>query len=768
MIDVKEPKKIYENLDNSIKEIIDKLKIKTDDEKFEVSKDEIRNLINTFRKEKLNKAIDDLKKSQEWGKFTVAFYGETNAGKSTIIEALRIHFKEEEKLNQQDKFKIIFEEYSEKIRILKSQLETITEKFSEEDNQNKQLEKIPEEIPIKNLKKKEKSFFYKILSMVYSNDSISKVLTSKEDKYKEELRLIDDILKNKIDDIEKLKTGIKNFESVALEFLEELTDGQIIGDGRSDFTKKSTTYNFTYNNQEFAFLDMPGIEGHETIVIDEISHAVKKAHAVFYVTSSSTPPQKGDEHKKGTLEKIKEHLGSQTEVYTIFNKRVTNPMQLNKALVSDDEKDSLKIVDEKINDILKENYAGHKIVSAKIAFLAVAECLLVESQTYSEKKKFINKFSTNELMEKANFYNLCNFITDELVINTKQKIKKSNYNKASGLLNELIEILDKALKNNFEPLYKQVVQEVDDASNNLKNILRKTKIDLDSVVAKALRDFENNTRKDIYTYIDKNVSDDSFRDKFEAYVEVRLNILLSEVTLKNKYENFIHLLTKQQISARKDFFNNNYLTEDELKNIYQNAPHIPEEIKIQISIFKKSIREILKNFKRRVNIAIKDYQTLDFGNLDSKSAIDLKIDNGINGWGIAGSFLTVGGTVYTYWAIAAANSWNWVGWTMIAAGALTALLSFGKSIYKFLSDDYKKSEQKKAFEENMENILNDIEPKILGNLELIKNEIIVLIDNVINDLENIVTQREMTNTYITNAHYDLVQLAKNIKLEGEK
>ena len=77
------------------------------------------------------------------------------------------------------------------------------------------------------------------------------------------------------------------------------------------------------------------------------------------------------------------------------------------------------------NNILKENYAGHKIVSAKIAFLAIAKCLVANSKIYNEKKKFLDKFSTNELIEKANFDELCNFISDELVINTKQKIKKS-------------------------------------------------------------------------------------------------------------------------------------------------------------------------------------------------------------------------------------------------------------------------------------------------------------------------------------------------------
>jgi phosphoglycerate-specific signal transduction histidine kinase len=38
--------------------------------------------------------LDMLKQHAEWDKFTMAFFGETNAGKSTIIESLRILFKE--------------------------------------------------------------------------------------------------------------------------------------------------------------------------------------------------------------------------------------------------------------------------------------------------------------------------------------------------------------------------------------------------------------------------------------------------------------------------------------------------------------------------------------------------------------------------------------------------------------------------------------------------------------------------------------------------
>ncbi|EKJ3458619.1 hypothetical protein PHB61_000800 [Campylobacter jejuni] len=41
--------------------------------------------------------LESLKNNEEWENFTIAFYGETNAGKSTLIEGLRIFFKEESK-----------------------------------------------------------------------------------------------------------------------------------------------------------------------------------------------------------------------------------------------------------------------------------------------------------------------------------------------------------------------------------------------------------------------------------------------------------------------------------------------------------------------------------------------------------------------------------------------------------------------------------------------------------------------------------------------
>nr|WP_240641249.1 GTPase [Helicobacter pylori] len=179
------------------------------------------------------KELESLKNNEEWENFTIAFYGETGAGKSTLIECLRMFFKEQSKVVQQERFKRLYSNY-----------------------QNN-----------------------------YQNDERNK--------------------------------------QAVLNELHSLQDGAIIGDGRSDFTLKTRSYSFQYNHQTFTFLDVPGIEGDEKEVIQQISNATQKAHAIFYVTKTPNPPQKGEEKKEGTIEKIQKQLDSQTEVWTILTNRLT-------------------------------------------------------------------------------------------------------------------------------------------------------------------------------------------------------------------------------------------------------------------------------------------------------------------------------------------------------------------------------------------------------------------------------------------------------------
>ncbi|GAA8061590.1 hypothetical protein HpDR60_03920 [Helicobacter pylori] len=204
-------KKSIEDLQNIFKNADDK------DEKLKRFNREALEVFQKLERESL-KELESLKNNEEWENFTIAFYGETGAGKSTLIECLRLFFKERSKMDQQERFKRLYSTY-----------------------QNN-----------------------------YQNDERNK--------------------------------------QAVLNELHSLQDGAIIGDGRSDFTLKTRFYSFQYNHQNFILLDVPGIEGSEQKVVSQISNATQKAHAIFYVTKTPNPPQKGEEGKGERLKKSKDSL----------------------------------------------------------------------------------------------------------------------------------------------------------------------------------------------------------------------------------------------------------------------------------------------------------------------------------------------------------------------------------------------------------------------------------------------------------------------------
>ncbi len=200
-------KDIYSGVEKSIKELQSIFKNTDDkDEKLKQFNQEALRVFQQLEFKSL-KELESLKNNEEWENFTIAFYGETNAGKSTFIECLRLFFKEQSKVDQQEHFRRLYAEKNHR------------------GNGHALLE------------------------------------------------------------------------------LEKFQDGAIIGDGRSDFTLETKSYTLKHGNKTFTLLDVPGIEGDEKEVIQQISNATQKAHAIFYVTKKPTPPQKGEEKKEGTIEK---------------------------------------------------------------------------------------------------------------------------------------------------------------------------------------------------------------------------------------------------------------------------------------------------------------------------------------------------------------------------------------------------------------------------------------------------------------------------------
>ena len=541
-------------------------------------------------------------------------------------------------------------------------------------------------------------------------DKLNIDFETKDNNFNEKLKLL---ISEKINNEQKIRDINSDFIKLEAD-LKEYEDGIIISE-KSDFTKKVTKYNFVYKDKKFTLLDVPGIEGDEEEVINEISNAIKKSHIIFYIHQAEKIPE------SGTLEKIKKHLSSSTEVYAISNKFITDLESLDVDNIEDVAND----LNNKMKDSLNENYIKSNIISAQMIFLALSDCLTIDSNLYLEQEFLFKNISREDLLEKLKFTDFLKFITDDVIINEKYKIKKSNYNKLNKTLVELIDILNKASIENFKPLSSKFDIEVKETSSNLRNTMRKLKIDLELSVNKEVDIFKNSTRDYIYKQIEENISDDIFKSKFEVVVEKNLEQLPKSI----------------------------YTSIEKIREYNQN-----------------SIFEILKNFERRVKILTENYSKFNFGEFDSKFTIDLKIDNGINGYGLFGSILSGGATAY--FAFAAGNIWNPAGWTLTTLGivlsALAVIISFGKSINKFFDSDYKKSEQKQSTNDNLDKIVENIKPKIMQKINPISIDFSKMVNKIIYELEDIVKQRKLINQDIKNILKELEEVSIIIKEEGEK
>ncbi|BAW65664.1 ancestral polypeptide [Helicobacter pylori] len=101
-------KNIYSDVEKSIKDL-QKIFENTDgsDERLRKFNQKALEKFKNLESESL-KELESLKNNEEWEKFTIAFYGETGAGKSTLIECLRLFFKEPGKMDQQERFKRLY------------------------------------------------------------------------------------------------------------------------------------------------------------------------------------------------------------------------------------------------------------------------------------------------------------------------------------------------------------------------------------------------------------------------------------------------------------------------------------------------------------------------------------------------------------------------------------------------------------------------------------------------------------------------------------
>ncbi len=502
---------------------------------------------------------------------------------------------------------------------------------------------------------------------------------------------------------------MKNHESSEHAELEKLQDGAIIGDGRSDSTLETKSYTLKHNNQSFVLLDVPGIEGDEKKVKQQISDATQKAHAIFYVTKTPAPPQKGEEKKEGTIEKIQKQLGSQTEVWTIFNKPINNPRAFKDGLIDGSEKESLKILNKEMKNILGKHYMGYKAVSAQMAFYGLASALLPESDFYKNKQKFLDFFKAEELLlYKSQFKQLGKFIAGTLLENSRKKIIESNCNKALKVVEQLQKAIEITIEKRIDPMIKEAQEHQQEARYNLDCSTGKFISNLTNSAFYEIDQFKSDLREKMYAHINKNIEDEKCEEIFKNELIQGIEILCGNIKWRFK-----------ECEKR----------------------------------FDGEIKEAIKQLEYRIkdSLAMLEHISIDRGfnlNFDTDSGIDgTKLATSIGGLGLLGIF----------------NAWNPMGWFALTAGIITGLVGIARSIWSFFSSRYKRSQQRKEVDKNLHQICEKIVQDVKSCIKSYKKGTSEMIENLKASLNDPVVYYECMREGLIKAGEDLRHLSNRIK-----
>ncbi len=407
--------------------------------------------------------------------------------------------------------------------------------------------------------------------------------------------------------------------------------------------------------------------------MEEISDATQKAHAVFYVTKKPTPPQKGEERKEGTIEKIQKQLDAQTEVYTLFNKPITNPRALKDGLINEGEEESLRDLDKKMKDILGKHYKEHQIVSAQAAFYSLSSALLPESDFYKNKQKFLEAFEKEALLNRSHFNQLARFISEYLLKNSRAKITESNCNKALRVVEKLQEAIKKTIDRQIKPAIEEIKNHQQEAYSNLDRSKEKFISNLRTSAYEGINRFRFDLSIEMHARIERGIEDDKecetiFKDEFlQGMEKLRENI-------KERFEK-----DEQQ--------------------------------------FREDIQEDIEQFKKRIKMSLAH---LERTNIDCGFDFNLNIDtdSGIQGIGLAAS---VGSLVFGI-----LDFWNPAGWAAIGLG----LVGLIKSVWNFFSSSYKKAQQRKAVDKSLNTICDSLTKSMESQLEYAKKDIIEKIEKL--------------------------------------
>lgn len=524
---MQESKNIYKTIQSKIQEISSEINLPQN-----INKEVANNIHNSSNqmKEILNRLeseINNLEDHSEWEHYTISFIGETNAGKSTIIEALRIKYEEEEKKKAYDKNQgLLIEEKKLREKLREEEKLFNVQKQTTAEKQTSQLSTY-----LQKAEDAKKSFLFKMRKLIQKN----------YEPYDTEIsNLKKDIESNSRRKFEDIKQVIQDRIRIDQISLQIKYDGEIIGTGKLDYTQTSKIFFIKINNELVKIIDVPGIEGNEQKYEEEIKNAVSKSHCVFYVTSSTKTLE------SGTLSKVKKYIKDQADVFAIVNLRLNSYKEEYRSLSFDEiyknKLEAISSISSQLQQELKDNFIDIVPVNGHWGFLSLSKYLEKEGEKQklsSDKFKLLNIFQDESIIySKSNFENLEEVVFE--TINQKEsKIHKTNILKINTLIEKLREDLQQNLNMFLSTDFLNNIEEQAGISKKEVNSTHKDFLrDINSIRIRLLNDFKRKSYESIYDFVQSNdINENVYNVEIKRILENQRNLLQQNIESNLKESN---------------------------------------------------------------------------------------------------------------------------------------------------------------------------------------------------------------------------------------
>lgn len=169
--------------------------------------------------------------------------------------------------------------------------------------------------------------------------------------------------------------------------------------------------------------------------------------------------------------------------------------------------------------------------------------------------------------------------------------------------------------------------------------------------------------------------------------------------------------------------------------------------------FIEEIKKDIEQFEERIKDSL---ITLDRTNIDS--GFDFNIDSGINKIGL---FASIGGLALLLAAPV-------VGWFALFGGLVLGAIGIFKSVWSFFDSDYKKSQQRKEADKNLDKACEIIAENVRNQIESGKKGVSEMIENLKASLNDLVVCYERMREGLIKAGENLWFLADHIKTTSKQ